>query len=615
MQIDLSRVGVRIKDEEAIFGMYLPNVNTDSIGLVAQLSHISDLAWENIISCPLTFVDSDDGYPLYQGKLSLSNMKKGTYRYQYQVIEDNVAKPRWANDPFAIRTVEGHRAAFFYGENEVIDVPSINVPSPADLVVYECNVAEFNRTFEGFLRKLDYLEALGVNAIEFMPLTNVVETTNWGYVPLNFFAPDERFGTPDQLKQVVAACHQRQIAVILDVVYNHVNDAFGYNRIYEQIGVENPFVGPFKKQFGGLERYDVDFNKEFAREFIFAVNRFYLQTFGVDGFRYDFTPGYYDGFTVGNVGLSNLLWRTYEYAKSRNRNIIQCVEHFDDNTMEVFNKTYANACWYDSFRSAIVNWYAKNDNNLDEGLVRLLDFDSMQFGQTLQGVNDEVVKSPFLYVENHDHRRLTTYFFDHNNANNLDGPDYFGQPQGDRYKTWFLTQPYAIPLFTSQGTPMIQNGQEFGENYIFPEPGQETITNERVFNFRFLRWENTEDEPGRLLLRLYKRLIYLRKNYPSLRSRGLNSLYYYNQFDPQTGKEGNYSPPKGIYLYKRQSGNEVVLVALNFTCHDSAVPHPFPEIGTWQELLHGNDTIDNTQIRCPVINIPNNYGRIYLYNR
>ena len=612
MSINLSRVGSHVKGDVVVFGIYLPKVKVNSVKLLAQLSHQSDLAWENTISCPLNYVDDNDGYPLFQGQLSLNKLKKGLYRYQYQIIEDNKVKPKWANDPFATQTVEGHRSAFVNGDRQVVNIPFIKVPSPADLIVYECNIAEFNRTFEGFLRKLDYLEALGVNVIEFMPLTNVVETINWGYVPLNFFAPDERFGTPDQLKRVVASCHKRQIAVILDVVYNHVNDAFGYNRIYEQIDAENPFVGKFEKTFGGLEKYDVDFNKQFAREFIFAVNRFYLEEFGVDGFRYDFTPGYYDGFTADNVGLSNLLWKTYEYAKSKNRNIIQCVEHFDNNTLEVFNKTYANACWYDAYRGAVFDWFAKDDNNLNEDLLKLLDFDFLEFGEKLNGINDNVDKSPFTYIENHDHRRLTSYFQNHNNSNNIDGNDYFGQPQADRYKTWFLTQPYVIALFTSQGTPLIQNGQEFGENYIFPEPGKESVANERVLNFRFLRWENTEDEPGRRLLRLYSRLIFLRKKYKALRSRGSGSLYYYNQFDPETGNQGNYSLPKGIYMYKRQSENQVILVALNFTCQDYTVPHPFPGTGKWQELLHGSEIIDNITERCPKLNVPNNYGRIYI---
>jgi len=145
-----------------------------------------------------------------------------------------------------------------------------------------------------------------------------------------------------------------------------------------------------------------------------------------------------------------------------------------------------------------------------------------------------------------------------------------------------LTQPYVIALFTGQGTPMIHQGQEFGENYIVPEVGID-----RVLNFRFLRWENTEDLPGRMLLRLYQRLISLRKKYPSLRSRGPNSFWYYNRYDPQNGGVGDYRPPTGIYFYKRQAGSEAVLVALNFTSQELSAPHPFPAVGLWQDLLHG----------------------------
>ena len=171
-----------------------------------------------------------------------------------------------------------------------------------------------------------------------------------------------------------------------------------------------------------------------------------------------------------------------------------------------------------------------------------------------------------------------------------------------------MTQPYVIALFTGPGTPMIHHGQEFGENYIVPEAGID-----RVLNFRFLRWENTEDLPGRMLLRLYQRLISLRKQYPSLRSRGPNSFWYYDRYDPQSGGVGSYRPPTGVYFYKRQAGSEVVLVALNFTSQELSVPHPFPAVGLWRDLLHGSVVGNTPQKRCPEIIVPSNYGRIYLF--
>jgi maltooligosyltrehalose trehalohydrolase len=598
--IDLSQVGAHVKRDTVHFGIYLPKIGKDeSINLTAKVSYVDDFAWENFFDCTLQYKDSNDGFPFYEGDLDLSGGKKGIYRYQYEINKGDTVYPRWASDPFARLTAAGHRSAFLYGDEENISVPALDIPSVTDLIVYECNVSEYNRTFEGFIRNLDYLQALGINAVEFLPLTNVVETYNWGYVPLNLFAPDERFGTPNDLKKLVKACHERGIAVILDVVYNHISGNFGYNTIYDQIGIENPITGRFCKPFDSLS--DVDYSKKFAREFILSVNCYYLDEFGVDGFRYDFTPGYFDGVHIGNMGLSHLLWSTHEYAKSMGRsNIIQCIEHFDSNILEAFNKTYANACWYENFRANIEEHYSKG--SFDEGLIRLLDLDYSGYASRLEGAGDDFVKSPFVYLETHDSNRLISYF------PARDGKDYFGVVQGDRYTSWYLTQPYVIALFTGQGTPMLHNGQEFGENYVVPKEGME-----RILNFRFLRWENTEDRPGRMLLSLYQRLISLRKRYPSLRNRGLNSFYYYDRYDPQSGGAGDFRSPSGVYFFKRQAGNEVILVALNFTNQDLSVPHPFPAVGRWRDLLHGFIVVNSLENRCPAIIVPSNYGRIYIF--
>lgn len=139
------------------------------------------------------------------------------------------------------------------------------------------------------------------------------------------------------------------------------------------------------------------------------MNRYYLDEFGVDGFRYDFTPGYFDGVHIGNVGLSHLLWATREYAKSIGRpNIVQCIEHLENNPVEVFNKTYANACWYEDLRTSVENRFAKG--NLDESLIRLLDLDARGYELRFESEGDYLVKSPFVYIETHDHSRLISYF-------------------------------------------------------------------------------------------------------------------------------------------------------------------------------------------------------------
>jgi hypothetical protein len=91
------------------------------------------------------------------------------------------------------------------------------------------HVGTFNSTFKGAVDKLDYLQTLGVNAVELLPIVeNTLATTqspadyDWGYDPAHLFAIKRKYGTPQEFKQLVKECHQRHIAVIVDVVYNHL---------------------------------------------------------------------------------------------------------------------------------------------------------------------------------------------------------------------------------------------------------------------------------------------------------------------------------------------------------------------------------------------------------
>ena len=91
-----------------------------------------------------------------------------------------------------------------------------------EAVIYELHVGTFSASgdYAGVEARLDYLGDLGVTAIELMPLADFPGTRNWGYDGVLLYAPDACYGTPDQLKRLVAAAHARGLMVLLDVVYN-----------------------------------------------------------------------------------------------------------------------------------------------------------------------------------------------------------------------------------------------------------------------------------------------------------------------------------------------------------------------------------------------------------
>jgi hypothetical protein len=101
-------------------------------------------------------------------------------------------------------------------------------------VIYEMLFGDFTSTHDvaGAMAKLDYLQTLGVNAVELMPIQEFDGNTSWGYNPNHYFALDKAYGTREQYKQFIDECHKRGIAVIIDVVYNHSTGASPFAKLY-----------------------------------------------------------------------------------------------------------------------------------------------------------------------------------------------------------------------------------------------------------------------------------------------------------------------------------------------------------------------------------------------
>jgi 1,4-alpha-glucan branching enzyme len=477
----------------------------------------------------------------------------------------------------------------FAWSDEAFRVPDVN-----DLVVYELMVDEFQQTFAGVVARLDYLQGLGVNAIEFMPLTNIAEPFRWGYMPLSYVAPEDRYGGPGGLKRLVNACHERGIAVIVDAVYSHAHPDFPFDRVYEMAGVANPMMGRFAEDMFGL---GTDFGKAFTREFFGLVNRYWLDEFHVDGFRYDYVPGIYDG-PVGS-GYARIVYETYQYSKGINRfddtrghsRIIQCAEHLPD-PKGILRETYSNAAWQNALLDKAEDM--ATHHYVDDAWAHLLDLSFLGYPEDYvnTGEGDAFPVTAFQYIESHDHSRLITRF-------GITGVrDAYGEAYGDRDGYWFKLQPFAIALYTAQGVPMLWQGQEFAENYAIPGGG---FT--RVLARRPLRWEHFYDRAGKGLVRLYRILGGLRRDHPALRSR--RSWYYHLESRPRDG----------LIAYRRETGRseEAVLVFLNFSDADQTLHLAFPSAGRWEEQIDGVEVLDVASEDDPVpVRVPSNYGRVFV---
>jgi maltooligosyltrehalose trehalohydrolase len=150
-------------------------------------------------------------------------------------------------------------------------------------IIYEVHVGTFSRdgTFAGVIDRLDHVQALGVNAIELMPVAEFAGARGWGYDGVDLFAPHHAYGGPDGLKRLVDACHERDIAVVMDVVYNHVGPEGNYLTAFGPY-FTNRYVTPW----GDALNYD-GANSDDVRAFVLDNITMWLRDYHCDGVRLD----------------------------------------------------------------------------------------------------------------------------------------------------------------------------------------------------------------------------------------------------------------------------------------------------------------------------------------
>lgn len=157
-------------------------------------------------------------------------------------------------------------------------------PSPlASAVIYEMHVGTFTPegTFDAVIGRLDHLVELGVTHLELMPVAEFHGTRGWGYDGVDLYAPHHVYGGPDGLKRLVDACHSRGIAVLLDVVYNHLGPSGNY---LDRFGPY--FTKRYATPWGEAVNLDGPYSDEVRRFFIDNA-LMWLRDYHMDGLRID----------------------------------------------------------------------------------------------------------------------------------------------------------------------------------------------------------------------------------------------------------------------------------------------------------------------------------------
>lgn len=607
----LDTLGAReVGDGQLDFGLFLPWVSpADGNRLWLKIIHESDQFLEDVPPTRFELQHSVD--PVYgdywsthidlganpgPGRRSHWG-QPGRYVYRFSLERsDTPTEIDWIIDPFAREFGIGKLSAITVGYQPHVwghQEKHWKVPAVDDLVMYELMINEFGGGVDGTIGRLEYLADLGVNCIEVMPVSNVSNMIDWGFLPIGYFGVDERLGNRKDLQRLVEVAHELGIAVILDVVYGHTSDAFAYSYLYKKLNYrENPFMGSFAKNYFGES---TDFRRQFTRDFFFTVNHHWLETYHADGFRYDCVPNYWDG-AVGQ-GYANLTYCTYRLVKDRTGgddywqrfvsdhgdiNVIQCAEQLEA-PVEVLETTYSNCTWQNETLGAAQGSASGSPEQLTNLGFRL----GLMGYPAAKTLNDDTIPTTALqYIENHDHSRFVCNF-----GTTVADNDLLREGVRDQ---WFKVQPYLIGLFTARGIPMLWQGQEFGENYYVPDSGFG-----RVALFRPVRWDYFYDPIGSATIALVRKLVALRNRLPQLR-RGAH--FFHN--DPSRYQD------RRVLVFSRTLGDNFTTIALNFGDEDQTVPLAFEIGGKYREELHGHD-LEAVPGQETWLTVPSNYGRIW----
>jgi len=156
----------------------------------------------------------------------------------------------------------------------------------ADLIIYELHVGTFSDsgTFAGVEQRLEYLAHLGVTAIELMPIAEFAGRWNWGYDGVDLFAPSHNYGRPEDLQRLVNAAHRHGLAVILDVVYNHL----GPDGAYLSAFTARYFDGRHHTPWGAAVNLGGE-DHAHVREFLLQNALHWVHEYHIDGLRLDAT--------------------------------------------------------------------------------------------------------------------------------------------------------------------------------------------------------------------------------------------------------------------------------------------------------------------------------------
>ena len=345
--------------------------------------------------------------------------------YAHLILDDStdsyITEEVFPNMPKYPEGIAGVPVAVFNKNLDDYDweVTDFKAPAKENLIIYELLFRDFtgtegraygDGTVEKAIEKLDYLQALGVNAIELMPIMEFNGNLSWGYNPNFYMAPDKAYGTPDAYKRFIDECHKRGMAVILDIVLNQSDWLHPWYKMYP--AAENPFYNANAPHaYSVLNDWNQD-NPLVQQQWRDAL-QYWLKAYKVDGYRFDLVKGLGNNDSYGaNYNSSTNGWTNVtDYGTNRyNQSRIDRMKVLHNAMREVNPDAYfVNELLGDASEEnqmaadGELNWNNINNNSCQFAMgydtdAALHGFSATNYGRTWG--------STVSYAESHDEERM-----------------------------------------------------------------------------------------------------------------------------------------------------------------------------------------------------------------
>ena len=467
------------------------------------------------------------------------------------------------------------------------------------LIIYELHVGTFTAegTFTAIIPRLNQLKELGINTIQLMPVAQFPGTRNWGYDGVYPFAVQNSYGGVNGLKQLVDACHQRGIAVILDVVYNHFGPEGNYTSNFAPYCTDK-----YHTPWGSAINFD-DAYSDGVRNFFIENALYWFREYHIDALRLDAIHAIYD-FGAKHF-LAELAEKVAEFSQQQGRKFYLIAES-DLNDVRVINLRELggygiDAQWSDDFHHSLHTLLTGEEQGyyqdfgrcehlakaLQESFVYSWQYSS--YRQRYHGSSARDIPSSQFVVccQNHDQV----------------GNRMLGERLSQLVSFEALKLAAGVVLL-SPYIPLLFMGEEYGEEnpfLYFVSHGDpdliEAVRQGRKREFKafkwqgeppdaqseetFLRcqlnWQQRTEGKHRVLLKFYQQLIQLRQQIPALR-----------QLERKNIEVSSVETDK-LILLRRWSESSQVFCLMNFSEQIITYNVTLPE-GNWHKQLDSSDS-------------------------